>query len=81
MTEVKKPKTRRGIYLVGFSGSGKSTIAMRLAERLDCKSCDLDDLIVERSGKSILQIFNEEGEQGFRARETDALIEIGRAHV
>jgi len=79
MTEVKNPKTRRGIYLVGFSGSGKSTIAMRLAERLDCKSCDLDDLIVERSGKSILQIFNEEGEQGFRARETDALITASNA--
>src|ERR1051326_5503906 len=79
MTDVNKPKARRGIYLVGFSGSGKTTIAMRIAERLHCKSCDLDDLIVERSGMSILHIFNEEGEQGFRARETDALIAASNA--
>ena len=79
MTEVNKPKTRRGIYLVGFSGSGKSTIAQRLAERLHRQSCDLDELIVERSGMSILSIFNQEGEQGFRARETDALIAASNA--
>ena len=79
MTEATKTRSRRGIYLVGFSGSGKSTIAMRLAERLHCQSCDLDDLIVERSGKSILSIFNQEGEQGFRARETDALVAASNA--
>jgi shikimate kinase len=64
----------RGIYLVGFSGSGKSTIAQLIGERLAWQSCDLDELIVERSGMSIPLIFEKEGEAGFRARETEALI-------
>ena len=64
----------RGIYLVGFSGSGKSTIAQLIGERLAWQSCDLDELIVERSGLSIPLIFEQEGEAGFRARETEALI-------
>ena len=74
MTDAHNTKTRRGLYLVGFSGSGKSTIAKRIAERLQCQACDLDDLIVERAGKTIPAIFKEEGEPGFRARETEALI-------
>ncbi len=43
----------RGIYLVGFSGSGKSTIAKLIGEKLQWPWCDLDDVIVERTGKSI----------------------------
>ena len=74
MTDANNSNRRRGVYLVGFSGSGKSTIAKRIAERLHCHACDLDDLIVERTGKTIPAIFKEEGEPGFRSRETDALI-------
>jgi shikimate kinase / 3-dehydroquinate synthase len=74
MADAHNTKTGRGVYLVGFSGSGKSTIAKRTAERLQCHACDLDELIVERAGKTIPNIFKEEGEPGFRARETDALI-------
>jgi shikimate kinase / 3-dehydroquinate synthase len=79
MTEHTNSKSRRGIYLVGFSGSGKSTIAKRLADRLHCQACDLDDLIVERSGTPIWDIFKQEGEQGFRVREMDALIAASEA--
>lgn len=74
MTTANNTKSRRGVYLVGFSGSGKSTIAKRIAERLQCRASDLDDLIVERSGMSIPTIFKQEGEPGFRSRETEALI-------
>jgi shikimate kinase / 3-dehydroquinate synthase len=63
----------RGIYLVGFSGAGKSTIAKLIGERLGWPSCDLDELIVERSGLTIPAIFEQEGEPGFRLREAEAL--------
>jgi len=62
-----------GIYLVGFSGSGKSTIAKLIGQTLQWPACDLDDLIVERSGLTIPEIFEREGEPGFRLREAEAL--------
>ena len=65
----------RGIYLVGFSGSGKSTIARALGDKLQWPVSDLDDLIVERSGITIPEIFKREGEPGFRLREAEALRE------
>jgi shikimate kinase len=63
----------RGIYLVGFSGSGKTTIAKAIGEKLQWPSCDLDDVIVEQSGVGIAEIFKREGEAGFRLREAEAL--------
>ena len=65
--------TTRAIYLVGFSGSGKSTIAKLIGQLLQCPAYDLDDIVVERSGMSIPAIFQIEGEAGFRARESEAL--------
>lgn len=69
----------RAIYLVGFSGSGKSTIAKLAAEILGCPAHDLDDIIVERAGMSIPEIFEKEGESGFRRREAEALGALGGA--
>jgi shikimate kinase / 3-dehydroquinate synthase len=66
-------KMARGIYLVGFSGSGKSTIARLIGEKLNWPACDLDDLIVQRIGLTIPEIFQREGEPGFRSREAEAL--------
>jgi 3-dehydroquinate synthase len=63
----------RGIFLVGFSGSGKSTIAKMIGDKLQWQACDLDELIVERSGMTIPVIFQKEGEEGFRLREAEAL--------
>jgi 3-dehydroquinate synthetase/shikimate kinase len=65
--------TTKGIYLVGFSGSGKSTLAKLIGARLGWPVYDLDSVIVERSGISIPVIFKQEGEAGFRSRETEAL--------
>jgi shikimate kinase len=64
---------KRGIFLVGFSGSGKSTIAKIIGERLGWPTYDLDDMIVEQSGLTIPAIFEREGEHGFRLREASAL--------
>ncbi len=66
----------KGIYLVGFSGSGKSTIAQLLGARLGWPVYDLDRVIVERSGMTIPIIFKSEGEMGFRVREAEALRQV-----
>ena len=64
------------VYLIGFSGSGKSAIGRRLARRMRRKHVDMDDEIVARSGTPIPEIFRQEGEPGFRAREKELLEEI-----
>jgi 3-dehydroquinate synthase len=63
------------IFLYGPSGSGKSTIGQQLAQNLNLPFVDLDQEIESRSGKQIPDIFNSEGERGFRAYEQRALRE------
>jgi 3-dehydroquinate synthetase/shikimate kinase len=58
---------------VGFSASGKSTIAKLVGKKLNWSAYDLDDQIEESSGMTIPMIFLKEGEPGFRLRETKAL--------
>ena len=67
----------RHLFLYGPPGSGKSTIGRLLAARLGLPFTDLDTVIVETDGRSIPQIFAEEGEPGFRAREKQALADMG----
>ena len=66
----------RHIYLVGFMGSGKSTIGQVLARELGRVCIDLDDLIEEREGMAIPEIFDRHGEPHFREIETRLLLEI-----
>lgn len=63
------------IFLAGFMGSGKSTVAPILASRLSFEVVELDDVIARRAGRSIPEIFEEEGEEGFRRRERTMLEE------
>jgi shikimate kinase len=63
------------IYLIGFMASGKSTVGPKVAARLGCTFLDLDRLIAVRDGRSIPQIFAEDGEERFRELETAALEE------
>jgi len=68
------PSMSGNIILIGFMGCGKSSIGRRLASRLGYAFLDSDELIVESAqGKSISDIFAEEGEERFRERETGAL--------
>ena len=64
------------IILIGFMGCGKSSIGRRLAARLGYDFIDSDELITARAGKSITDIFAEEGEERFRERETAELREL-----
>jgi shikimate kinase len=57
-------------------GAGKTTAGSELSKRLNCRFVDLDDVIVAKARKPIPQIFADEGEEGFRRRETRALREV-----
>lgn len=61
------------IYLVGFMGSGKSTIGRLLAERLGMPFADLDDDIEAAEGRTIAEVFAQDGEGRFRDAEHAAL--------
>lgn len=59
------------VILVGFMGSGKSTVGGALADRLGWELIDFDDEIERAQGRSIVQIFGESGEAAFRALEAE----------
>lgn len=61
------------VYLIGYMGSGKTSVGAPLAKRLDRSFFDLDQLIEEKSGKSVSRIFEEEGEAAFRGMERQLL--------
>jgi shikimate kinase len=61
--------------LIGFMGSGKSSVARELAQLLKCDSVDTDAEVERRSGQSIRELFQVSGEESFRRMETAALCE------
>lgn len=63
----------KNIYLIGFMGAGKSTVARRLAQQTGAKRIEMDQLIEEQQGKPITQIFEQQGEEYFRGLETELL--------
>jgi 3-dehydroquinate synthetase/shikimate kinase len=67
------------VVLVGLPGSGKSAVGRRLAHRHDARFVDLDDAIEKAAGRTIPQIFAEQGEAAFRALERAAVADLGRA--
>lgn len=61
------------IILIGMTGCGKSTLARALGERLGRESLDSDELICEKAGLSVSEVFAQWGEEAFRNLETAAL--------
>ena len=60
---------KANIVLTGFMGTGKTTVGRLVAQQLQRPFVDSDDLIIERAGKSIAQLFAQEGEDRFRSLE------------
>ncbi len=67
------PRTDK-LYLVGFMGSGKTTVARALGRRLGWRAIDLDDEIERREGRSVSQVFAQHGEAYFRQVEREILV-------
>ncbi|UCF97816.1 MAG: shikimate kinase [Spirochaetaceae bacterium] len=70
------PTAPHRIAMIGFMGSGKTTVGRLVASRLGYRFLDLDVLIVENAGKSIREIFDQDGEERFRQIESDALYSL-----
>lgn len=66
----------RHLILIGFMGSGKTSLGKRLAKALGRPFVDTDQQVEKTAGKKISDIFQEEGESGFRRRETEALAKL-----
>ena len=69
-------KKKSHIYLIGFMGTGKSTVSKTLKELLRWKEIEMDDEIVRECGMEIPAIFEKYGENYFRDRETELLRKI-----
>ena len=68
----------QNIVLVGFMGTGKTTVGKLVAEQTGMPLLDMDAMIVERAGKSINDIFADDGEPHFRALERELARELSR---
>ena len=69
-------KKNKKIYLIGFMGSGKTTLGKILSKKLDKIFFDSDQVIEEKLGVDVTMIFDYEGEAGFREREKEILKEL-----
>jgi shikimate kinase len=66
------------LILVGFMGTGKTTVGKIVASRLNMEFVDMDDVIEQRRGETIPQIFERYGEKFFRQLEHELVIELAR---
>ncbi len=66
------------IFLIGYRCTGKTTVGRALAQRLGREFIDADDYLVEKAGKTIKEIFADDGEPAFRDLEEKCLAELAR---
>lgn len=69
---------KRPVFFIGFMGAGKTSVARKMARTLGVASVDMDTYLERREGRRVKEIFAEVGEEGFRAIETDVLLELSR---
>ena len=70
---------KTNIALIGFMGTGKTAVGRVLAEKLGKRFIELDWLIEQKAGKSIPEIFEQDGEIAFREREIEATKEVSKS--
>lgn len=63
----------KNLYIVGMMGTGKTCIGRMVSQQKKCRFIDTDQFVENRAGMSVAEIFEAEGEEGFRKRETEAL--------
>jgi shikimate kinase len=68
------------LALIGFMGTGKSSVGRLAATQLNFTFMDTDDLIESRVGKSVAEIFSQAGEKVFRELEAQVVADLGRTH-
>lgn len=69
---------RNNLYLVGFMGTGKTTIGRELAKVMGRKFLDTDHVLEKRFGKTVNEIFSDEGEEAFRKAERELSVELSQ---
>lgn len=64
----------RNVVLIGSMGAGKTTVGRALADRIGFRFVDTDALVTEAAARTVTEIWEAEGEAGFRVREHDAVL-------
>ena len=72
--EAHRAARKNSLALIGARGSGKTTVGRLLSRILGARHVDIDEMVVASSGKTIRQIFSEQGEEEFRRLESDAVL-------
>ncbi len=81
MNDYRLKRFQGSIFLTGFMASGKSTIGKLVSESLERSFIDLDAVIEEKEQRSIKEIFSEEGEEYFRMKERECLLDVSKNFV
>jgi shikimate kinase len=76
MTEPRSSRTIENIALIGFMGTGKSSVANSLASLLKFRVLDTDALVEKRAGKRISEVFHQDGEPRFRQHEREVVADL-----
>jgi shikimate kinase len=76
---VNAPRGMHNLVLIGFMGTGKSSVGRLLASHLHFRFVDTDELIEARAGRSVAEIFTQAGEEVFRGIEKQVVTELAKA--
>ena len=70
-------QVKKSVFLIGFMGVGKSSITLELGRLLGLDTVEMDDYIVQQEGRSIPEIFDQDGEGYFRQVERAVVVTLG----